>query len=366
MQLTDEQRIFIVDKYLELSNYPAVINEFRQRFPNRPAPSKSTIKRNVHKFRTTGSIKNQNEYRSGRLRTTRTPENIERIRQAILENPSISSRRNGLQLPKSAFSEIIRLDLNFHPYRMFVRHGLQPGDHPRRMNFAQWFVDKCQQEAHFLDKIVIGDEAAFRMNGKVSSRNVVQYAPKGERPGFCYNVSSSKEKVTVWAALCGNGTILGPYFFDDNVNGMVYLNMLNDDVVDDMMVNFPYNHFAENLFENNIWWFQDGAPCHQSRMVTARLQELFGEQLVALHRPIEWPPRSPDITPCDFFLWGYMKQKVYQTPPNDIFELRGRIINQFNELRNNQDMVIRAVRTMEKRVRVCIEREGGHVEGEVP
>ena len=67
------------------------------------------------------------------------------------------------------------------------------------MNFSQWFVDIYQQEPNFLDKIVISDEAAFRMNGKVSSRYVVQYAPKGQRPPFCYNVSESREKVTVWA-----------------------------------------------------------------------------------------------------------------------------------------------------------------------
>jgi hypothetical protein len=26
--------------------------------------------------------------------------------------------------------------------------------------------------------------------------------------------------------------------------------------------------------------------------------------------PLAWPPRSPDITPLDFFLWGYVKDKV--------------------------------------------------------
>jgi hypothetical protein len=33
---------------------------------------------------------------------------------------------------------------------------------------------------------------------------------------------------------------------------------------------------------------------------------------------ITWPPRSPDLTPLDFFLWGYAKNIVYQVKINDI------------------------------------------------
>jgi hypothetical protein len=40
-----------------------------------------------------------------------------------------------------------------------------------------------------------------------------------------------------------------------------------------------------------------------------------------------WPLRSPDLTPCDFFLWWYVKDVVYVPPlPNDLQELRQRII----------------------------------------
>jgi hypothetical protein len=39
-----------------------------------------------------------------------------------------------------------------------------------------------------------------------------------------------------------------------------------------------------------------------------------------------WPPRSPDATPCDFFVWGYVKDQVYVPPlPASIPELKVRI-----------------------------------------
>ena len=65
----------------------------------------------------------------------------------------------------------------------------------------------------------------------------------------------------------------------------------------------------------DLWWFQGGAGCHRHAGVTARLTALFGANVVALGRQDEGPARSLDLAPCDFFLWGYLKSRVYKTPP---------------------------------------------------
>ena len=78
---------------------------------------------------------------------------------------------------------------------------------------------------------------------------------------------------------------------------------------------------------------------------------------------MEWPARSPDLTPCDFFLWGHLKNRVFSTPPHDIAELRERITYEVNILLNDPAMVRRAVEDMRRRCRLCLQREGGHVEG---
>ena len=64
------------------------------------------------------------------------------------------------------------------------------------------------------------------------------YAPAKQLPGFHYNVNDSHQKLTVWIGFCGNGNILGPFFFDGNVNGQSYLNLLNDEVMPLMTVLF--------------------------------------------------------------------------------------------------------------------------------
>ena len=81
------------------------------------------------------------------------------------------------------------------------------------------------------------------------------------------------------------------------------------------------------------------------------------KRVVALNTPHEWPPRSPDLTPFDFFLWGYLKQ-VFQTPPISLEDLRTRILNEFNQLRTKTNFLRKAVRKMRRRAADCIDQNG--------
>ena len=64
------------------------------------------------------------------------------------------------------------------------------------------------------------------MNGVVNTDDVRHDAQKGEAPEFHFNRGDSREKLTVWGAVSGNGVLLGPYFFQRNVHGQAYLEML--------------------------------------------------------------------------------------------------------------------------------------------
>ena len=111
---------------------------------------------------------------------------------------------------------------------MQKRHELKVGDYARRMAFP----NGCERnrDNHFPRNLIIADEAGFPMNGRVNSQNVRYYAPKGNAPDFTYELSASREKRTVWMGLCGNGSVIGPIFFERNQNGAAYLQMLNEEV----------------------------------------------------------------------------------------------------------------------------------------
>jgi hypothetical protein len=70
---------------------------------------------------------------------------------------------------------------------------------------------------------------------------------------------------------------------------------------------------------------QDGAPPHFANAVSAWLDEEFPGRWLGQHGPQEWPAISPDLTPCDSFLWGWGKNEVYPTKPSTLEELEARI-----------------------------------------
>ena len=43
-----------------------------------------------------------------------------------------------------------------------------------------------------------------------------------------------------------------------------------------------------------------------------------------------WPARSPDMTPCDFYLWGRLKNAVYKTKPRTLEEVKRNICDEIN------------------------------------
>ena len=109
MQLTGEQRILVVTKYLKARSSKEVQQFFEQRFL--VLPTNMSIRKNVIKYKTEGSSLNLNKDRSGRRRTGRTKENINLLQENLVEDPRISARKNGLNISKSTFNRIVKRDL---------------------------------------------------------------------------------------------------------------------------------------------------------------------------------------------------------------------------------------------------------------
>ena len=73
-----------------------------------------------------------------------------------------------------------------------------------------------------------------------------------------------------------------------------------------------------------------------------------------------WPPRSPDLSPPDFFLWGVMKNSVYSNNPHTIDELKMAITEY---IRNVDRAILNTVfENAVWRVNICLETGGGHSE----
>jgi hypothetical protein len=126
-------------------------------------------------------------------------------------------------------------------------------------------------------------------------------------------------RITVWVAISSHG-LLGPIFFEETVNSERYLSMLHNTFVPHLL--------ATGLPLQTQWFMQDGARPHTanvvldifvSRVISNRLPDRFA-------RGQNWPPNSLDLNPCDYFLWGFLKEKTFPKKTQTIMELRALII----------------------------------------
>ncbi|GFV87973.1 hypothetical protein TNCV_782531 [Trichonephila clavipes] len=65
------------------------------------------------------------------------------------------------------------------------------------------------------------------------------------------------------------------------------------------------NFFIPELNNHDVqelWFQQDGAICHTARATIDLLKDTFGDRLISRFGPVNWPPRSCDLTPLDYFL----------------------------------------------------------------
>lgn len=154
----------------------------------------------------------------------------------------------------------------------------------------------------------------------------------------------------VWAGVIGEN-IIGPYFIEENVNTEVYLELLGDSILPRLQ---ELNYNPETIIYQH-----DGAPAHRSRDAVDWLNDNI-PQWIGFNGEIKWPPRSPDLTPLDFFVWPYIKHKVYQMAPETMEDLKECVINAFNTITPNMLQNVHA--NILKRLRMCLAVDGNHIE----
>ncbi|GFT93627.1 uncharacterized protein TNCV_677581 [Trichonephila clavipes] len=99
---------------------------------------------------------------------------------------------------------------------------------------------------------------------------------------------------------------------------------VNGDRYRAMITNFFIPEF-NNHDVQELWFQQDCATCHTARATIDLLKDTFGDRLISRFGPVNWPPRSCDLTPLDYFLWGYVKSLVYADKPQTLHHLEDNI-----------------------------------------
>uniref|UniRef100_A0A669B5E7 DUF4817 domain-containing protein n=1 Tax=Oreochromis niloticus TaxID=8128 RepID=A0A669B5E7_ORENI len=346
-RLTREERIEIVLISGERGNRD-IAADFNARHPTRPPISHATVSKLLAKFRETGSVLDLPK--CGRKKTVSNEETSVAVLASFSKSPQRSTRRMSLEsgISRTSLRRILATH-KWHPYKLQLLQHLNEDDPDRRTEFAQKTKQKLEQDPQFTQKILFSDEANFYVNGEVNKQNH-RYWSDTNPHWMDHSKTVGTTKVMVWCGIWGT-TIVGPFFINGNLKATGYLKLLHDDV-------FPSLCTEAGTFPE--FFQQDGAPAHYGCQVRAFLDEQFPGKWIGRRRPVEWPPRSPDLTPLDFYLWGHLKAIVYGVKIRDVQHLKLWILDACAGI--SPAVLLSVCEEWEKRVALTIQHNGQHIE----
>ncbi|GFT93279.1 uncharacterized protein TNCV_2220381 [Trichonephila clavipes] len=185
--------------------------------------------------------------------------------------------------------------------------AIHQNDHQARRRFVEWAQNEIAVVPDFHKRILFSDEAHFWLHGYVNKQNCRIWSEANLQ--VYVETPLHQEKLTVWCALWAGG-IIGPYFFK------------NDE--------------GHNVTVNGDWSCGSNKTAqHITQLVPQSdlLKDTLGDRLISRFGPLNWPPRSCDLTPLDYFLWGYVKSLVYADKPQTLDHLEDNIRHVIADIR---------------------------------
>uniref|UniRef100_A0AAF5DN60 DUF4817 domain-containing protein n=1 Tax=Strongyloides stercoralis TaxID=6248 RepID=A0AAF5DN60_STRER len=253
---------------------------------------------------------------SGRPKTVRTEQNIQRVN--VKENIETSLAIQSQE------------------------HTLQPRGYNKRIEFVNAIENLLRNDENVLDKIIMSDEAYFFLNGEVNKQNT-RYWSK-ENPHVTIDKFLHSKKVT-----CGltSEKITRPYFSE---------------------MKRKYSHSKCRQLQKNDFRIFGRRSSRQKRFVTERLFQTvsgtiaffktnFEDRSISIGGKIEWLARSLNLSSSNFFL--YLENRVYKNKPKTLDDLKDNIDKKIQKI--GRDTLKKVIQSFYERIFKCRELGGRHL-----
>ncbi len=200
-QWSMEHQTFTCEMFFKNNeSYVQTIRLFCLKFDWRPrdsVPSRNTMKLWVKNFLETTSVSKKKP--PGSVRSARTPENTERVWQALITSPRRLGVKHAVVLDISRWSFIrIVKDSAYHPYKIMLTQELKHTDYTQRLNFAQKMRRKLESGEIMRNTLFISTRQIFIETNLLTNRIVGTMEPT-----IC--ISYTRNRTTQNALLCGAG-----------------------------------------------------------------------------------------------------------------------------------------------------------------
>ncbi|ERL96059.1 hypothetical protein D910_00904, partial [Dendroctonus ponderosae] len=236
--------------------------------------------------------------------------NLRKAEVSIIKNPLQGNL--SLKMKKTFSRYLIQLSKiliiikkhNFYPYKIQLCHELDGNDFENRTEFCMWVLDEVAENEKFFENVLFNDECTFHNNVLVNRHNFHYYSDTNPR---VYRIMKNQNRwpVNVWGGILGQ-YLSGPNFFEGHLN-----------VSNKPSLNIIGKKKSLSILEPTcgINWME--------------LRVISTAKWIGRNGFRNWPPTSPDLTPLDFFLWGYIKGIVYHTLPTTSHDMKTRIRDAF-------------------------------------
>lgn len=295
----------------------------------------------------------KDDERPGRPRTSKTDFNVEKVTELIRKDRRLSLRAiaEQLNISKDVVSQILHDHLNMRKVcAKMVPRLLSQDQKDCRVNICADVLERIENDPTYLERVVTCDETwIFQYDPETKRQSLHWKSPNSPRAKKA-RMSKSKFKAMVIV------------FFD--IRGVIYINW----VPEGQTVNQHYylevlktlreriRKKRPDLWRRKSWILhQDNAPAHTA----SRIKEFLAKNSTSV---LEHPPYSPDLAPCDFYLFPKIKSKLKGTRFASVDAVKEESSQLLNSL--SSDDLQHCFTQWKLRMERCRDRGGEYIEGE--
>lgn len=310
--------------------------------------SKATISRISNQK--TNNINKLNQHETRGRKSILNSHQFEQLKKMV-ENPNPPTQKemgNRFNVSRQVISYQIYKKMNKKRVKKPKVHALTEAAIEKRYR-RSWSLYNLLKKNNW-KKYITSDEALFYLSNR-NGQTRCQYISRGENRSKCelFSCENKKQGVMVWMGISASG-VTRPKFVKSGakINSIYYQNKI--------LKPFLRNDIPRLYPDSCFVFHQDSAPSHTSKSTI----KFLTDHKVNFIRPEQWMPNSPDVAPCDYFLWGYLKHKVNQHKLKSLASLKKFITIEAKKI--PQEIINKALKSWPKRCRQIYYNKGRQIE----
>ena len=292
----------------------------------------------------------EDDPKSGRPTTSRINENVERVREKVRSDRRLTVRMiaDELSMNSERVWRIITEDLGMRKVcAKMVPRLLNDGQKENRVQVCQDILKQLEITPDLLSRVVTGDESW-----------IFEYDPLTKRQSLEWKSASSprpkkarlfKSKIKVMLIV----------FFDVHLEFLPQGQTINQNVYKDILPRLMRSVWEKRkeLWETKSWLLHhhDNAPAHNALSI----RQFLAENNIAV---LEQPPYSPDLAPCDFFLFPKLKGVIKGTRFQDSKAITTAVTKELRAI--PMESFQKCIEAWQQRLEKCIRAQGDYFEGD--